>query len=77
MEVNCLKETMLEQSHFLKQDYDAFSDQLIQKDEVIQKLQESKQGLALEVSHLQKFEMETIDVEVPSSPSSTLDDVEC
>ena len=54
----------MEQYHFLKQDYDALSQQLIEKDEVIQKLQESKEELKLEVSHLQKFEMETVDVKV-------------
>lgn len=42
MEIDCLKETMMEQYHFLKQDYDALSQQLIEKDEVIQKLQVSK-----------------------------------
>ena len=72
-----LKEIMLEKYHFLKQDYDALSRQLIEKDEVIQKLQDSKNELELEASRLQKFEMETVDVKVPSSLSFTLDDVEC
>ena len=52
----------------MKQNYDVLSQQLIEKDEVIQKLQESKKELKMEVSLLQKFEMETMDVKVPSSP---------
>lgn len=31
----------------------------------------------LEVNRLQKFEMEIVDIKVPSSLSSTLDDDEC
>ena len=76
MKINCLKEIMLEQYHILKQKYDALSQQMIEKDYIIQKLQESKHELELEVSCLQKFEMETVDVKVPSSPSSTLHDVD-
>ena len=40
-------------------------------------MQDSKQELELEVSHLHKYEMESVYVKVPSSHSSTLDDVEC
>lgn len=42
IEINCLKERMMEQYHFLKQDYDALPQKLIEKDEVIEKLQDSK-----------------------------------
>jgi len=70
MEINCLKEIILEKYQLLKQDYDSLSQHLIEKDEVIQKLQEFKRHLELEISPLQKFD------KVASSPSSTLDDVD-
>lgn len=63
MEVNCLKETMLEQYQFLKQKYDALSQQMIEKDEVIQKIQDYKQEHELEISRIQKYEIETVDVD--------------
>ena len=42
----------------IKQDYDALSQQLVKKDEVIQDLQECKQHLELEASHLQNAQKE-------------------